>query len=48
MRGYERKLTKRKNKAVVDTGILISAFVSRAKIVIPKRKLLICRDTKDN
>ncbi len=105
MRGYEKKLIKRKNKAIVDTGILISAFafcgipksavkrvffemeiyvslqllkeyrdvplelmaenkinhtqlkalisgiaafVSKVKVVIPKRKLLICRDVKDN
>ena len=105
MREYGRKLTKKKNKVVVDTGVLMSAFafggtpetaarralsemeiyvspkllkeyrdvplelmaedkidcvqlkalisgvaafVSNAKVIIPKKKLLICRDTKDN
>ena len=34
--------------AIVDTGVLMSAFVSNAKVIIPKKKLLICRDAKDN
>jgi len=46
LREYGRKLTKKKNKVVVDTGV--AAFVSNAKVIIPKKKLLICRDTKDN
>ena len=105
LRDYGEKITKKVNKVVVDTGVLISAFVfggtpeiaarkaflemeiyvspqllkeyrdvpleliaedkinhaqlkalisgiaafvSKANVIIPKKKLLICRDVKDN
>ena len=34
LREYGKKLTKKKNKVVVDTGVLISGFVSKAKVII--------------
>lgn len=36
-------LSVKKKKVVVDTGVLMSAFISNAKVIIPKKKLLICR-----